>query len=278
MIALPAIPRSSARREGRGQGGLHLLAGDGQLGGRRLRQHDRPGQAEPAVGADDVGRLGRRVDPGLERQAARDGRERREVVRPVADDRHPARLQRPRAWPAMSRIDFTPEQTTSGAVGAGELVEVGRDVERAIGPAVDPAQAAGRHDVDAVAAGDPERRPDGRRRVEPPRDRPRQVAPARLEDRARTGPSEPFQLASDPSPTRTDPAEHGDRRRLGAGLADGRLGVAGRLEVVRPGQAVRDQRRLQAPPAPAVRSSSRPPSPTDFGGRPLSEPRPSFVG
>ena len=138
-----------------------------------------------------------------------------------------------------SRIDLTPEETTSASVRI-ELAEVGRDVRRRREAAVDAAEPAGAHEADPDRAAGRERAADGRRADRVLDERGGEVARA---DLARVG-VEALELVlgeADPEPA----VEDADGRRHGAGLADAALALEPDRDALAGGKAVRDQRRLE---------------------------------
>ena len=149
----------------------------------------------------------------------------------------------------MSRIDFTPEQTTTIGVSR-EDVEVRRHVEGVGGAPVDPAEAAGGEHADPGRRGDRGRRRHRRRAVAPERVRGTEVAPGQLDQVGAV------QTRSSSSPVRPIlglAVEDGDRRRHGAGGADRLLQAGGDLAVAARRQAVGEDRALQRDDRPPCR-------------------------
>ena len=91
---------------------LHLLGGDLVLLADRVDDRDPTGHAEPPLGGHQGGELGRGVGAHRGEVAAHAGEERRELIGPVGDDRDPRVSSVSRVSP-MSRIDFTPAETTA---------------------------------------------------------------------------------------------------------------------------------------------------------------------
>ena len=141
----------------------------------------------------------------------------------------------------MSRMLFTPAQTTATDV-VDELGEVGGHVVRRLGAAVHAAEPAGHEHADAGEGGEPHRRGDGRRAVQPARHDVGQVAERDLDDRLVGG--EQLEVVGGQADGRSA-VEHRDRRRHRATVADDALDGAGHLDVLRVGHAVADDRALQ---------------------------------
>ena len=137
---------------------------------------------------------------------------------------------------------------------ARQLHQVSRDVERLLGSAMDPADAASRQHLDARQAHQGQRAGDSGRAVLAARDGDSDVAPAALPHASVY--CERLQLGVAQADDRL-PGHDPDCRRDGAAL-HGRPAPAPRdLQVARTGQAVRDQSRFEC----------------DTGGRRRGRPR-----
>ena len=172
------------------------------------------------------------LDPGVERQAARGRRERREGPRPVADHRDAPGLQGvERGRDVEDRLDARADH--GHPVGPGQLVEVGGDVEGGRGPPVDapspPVAITPRPDRGRSRASP---RRSSRRRGPGPR--PPRGPPARLEVASGSGhPLEFVVEQADPDHARRRPRSSPDGAGCGptppiAGPSPGSRARAGR--------------------------------------------------
>ena len=164
-----------------------------------------------------------------------------QLIGPVPDHRHATRLEQfQRRRQVEDRLGA---RAHDGNRRGGQLVDVARDVEARRGAPVHATDAAGGEHRDAGQVCRAHRGAH-RRRGEGPRGEQRpEVARAGLRHRpVRIGqPLEQGVVGTDDDAAVLD----GDGRRDRAGLADRGLGRQGRLQVVRDGQALRDEARLE---------------------------------
>ena len=134
----------------------------------------------------------------------------------------------------MSRIDFTPAETTATSVWLSSVRSAETSIE-SLGAAVHATEAAGDEDADAGQRGQAHRARDRRRAVPLRRHDVREVAQAHLGDVLVRG--EQLELVGGEADAR-DTVEDGDRRGGRAAVADDLLDLAGHLDVAR-GRACR---------------------------------------
>ena len=174
---------------------------------------------------------------------------------PIATTGTP-RVSRYSSVAGTSRIAFGPAQTT--AIGrSGELLEVGRDVERwfrrsgmrswpqvAERTAMDAADPAGREDGDPGGVGRDHRRRDRRRGPAAGGEGRRQARSSRLPNRARRGGRQCLERAG-VKPDQDSAFVDGNRGWHGSGRTHSGLRGCGDLEVLRIGQTMADQGRFE---------------------------------
>ena len=149
----------------------------------------------------------------------------------------------------MSRIDLTPEATTSTGV-RDKRGQVGGLVEAVRGVAVHATEAARRHDVDAHAMGDGDGARDGGRAVGAERQRQAQVAGRQLR-RVASRVDASSSSSSRVSPTTTLPSSTPMVAGTDPPSSHRLLALARDLEVDRRGQTLDDNGRLEGDDAAA---------------------------
>jgi len=140
-------PRGGGGLEGLIDRGFHDVRGDGDGLGDGVSEDDRPGEVQTPVRMDQAGGGGGGVDAVFDREAAGGGGESGERGGRVADHEDAAGFEGVEGrGDVEDRLD--PRADHRHPVGPSQGVEVVGDVECRGCPAVDPAEAAGRHDPD----------------------------------------------------------------------------------------------------------------------------------
>jgi hypothetical protein len=215
------------------------------IGRHRLRQHHAAPSQLP-MRQHQLGSLTSALDASGDWLAAALDVEGGEFIGPVADDRHPVRFE-----------DFEGARDVEDAFGAGadngdgragQLGQVGGDVP-GMAVAMGAADAAGGEQADAGQVGQRHGGGDGGGGGFLVRDRGGEIAPARLEHVLRLGQIAQFRLIQADG---RYPLEHGDGCRRRPFGAHRRLGRQRRLQVERPREPMRDQRRFQRHHRPAL--------------------------
>ena len=191
--------------------------------GSRRRGRARGGSPPRSAAAARSGTDDGRRDPGRAREEARAGR----PARPRRPGRRASRGTRAsparRGSPSVRRTR-RPSAVRPSSSRSDEMSKVGaRRPEPRQRPAMDAADPAGREHPDPGRSGRDHRRRDGRRRPAAVGQRRRQAGPGGLADRAGRSGRERLErgiVQPDEQPAGMDR----DRRRDGAGRADGRLG------------------------------------------------------